>query len=63
MIHDRKGEYEEAISAVLQAYEILDKLKSPELQRPVDILDGIKDKLGSEALERLFEKVQSQDLS
>jgi tetratricopeptide (TPR) repeat protein len=56
LIHDIKGEYDEALSYVLQAYEILERLKSPDLQRSVFILGIIKDKLGSEAFERLIGK-------
>jgi tetratricopeptide (TPR) repeat protein len=58
-----KEEYDQAVSYALQAYEILGKLKSPELQRSVAILDGIKNKLGTEAYERLVEQVKSQRLS
>ena len=63
IIRINKGEYEEAVSYVLQAYEIQERVGFPELQRSVDILGGIKEKLGSEAYERLVKKVQSQDLS
>jgi tetratricopeptide (TPR) repeat protein len=57
-IHANKGEYEEALSHTLEAYEILERLKSPELDRSVEILSNIKQRLGSEDYERLVEKVE-----
>lgn len=58
-----KEDNEQALSHVLEAHEILQRLMTPELQRSLDILDNIKSKLGTEAFERLVEKVQKQDLS
>jgi tetratricopeptide (TPR) repeat protein/energy-coupling factor transporter ATP-binding protein EcfA2 len=51
-----KGEYEEALSNVLRAHVILERLKSPELRSSDDILDNMKDKLGTKAFGRLIEK-------
>jgi hypothetical protein len=57
VIHKNKGEYEEALSHALGAYRILERLKSPEL-RPLEMLSFIKEKLRSEAYERLVKKVE-----
>jgi len=54
-----KEEYEESLVNVIQAYAILEKLNlRPELQRSLDILGNIKDKLGGDdAFQRLMEKI------
>ena len=63
IIHDNKGEYDQARSHALQAYGILERLKSPELDRSVEILSYIKERLGSEAYETLVKKVERICLS
>ena len=55
---ENKGEYEEALSHALEAYGISERLKSPQLDRSRVILSHIKQRLGSEAYERLVEKVE-----
>jgi len=60
----KKEEYEESLSHVLQAYKILERLDTrPQLQRSRNILDNIEGKLGSEAYQRLVEKVEKSQLS
>jgi tetratricopeptide (TPR) repeat protein len=58
VIHNRKGEYEEALSHALGAYKILERLKSPELDRSVELLSDIKQRVGRETYQRLVEKVE-----
>jgi hypothetical protein len=42
----------------LGAYGILGRIKFPELDRSVEMLSHIKQRVGSEAFERLVEKVE-----
>jgi tetratricopeptide (TPR) repeat protein len=58
----KNGGYEEALSYLLKAYTILTGLNSPELQRVIEILSYINQKLGNEEYERLVKKVQ-RDMS
>ncbi len=56
-IHRNKGEYEDTLYHVLPACEILQRLKTPELQRSLGIISDIKAKLGIEEFNKLKEKV------
>jgi tetratricopeptide (TPR) repeat protein len=59
-----KEKYEESLFYVLQAYTILQRLDlPPELQRSLDILNNIEGKLGSDAYQRLVEKIEERQLS
>ena len=59
-----KEEYEESLCHVLQAYKILERLDVPsQLKRSLTILGYIKEKLGSEAYQRLVEKIEKSQLS
>ncbi len=56
LIHKNKGEYENTLYHVLQAYEILQRLNIPELQRSLDIISIIKKELGIEEFNKLKQK-------
>jgi hypothetical protein len=59
LINEEK--YEESLFYVLQAYTILQRLDLPrDLQESLDILNYIEGKLGSEAYQRLVEKIKRQ---
>ena len=56
-----KEKYEESLFYVLQAYTILQRLDlPPEHQKSLKILNYIEGKLGSEAYQRLVEKIKRQ---
>ena len=56
-----KEKYEESLFYVLQSYTILQRLDlQPDLKRALDILNYIEGKLGSEAYQRLVEKIKRQ---
>jgi tetratricopeptide (TPR) repeat protein len=56
-----KEKYEESLFYVLQAYTVLQRLDLPrELQESLDLLNYIEGNLGSEAYQRLVEKIKRQ---
>ena len=56
-----KNKYEESLFYVLQAYTILQRLDlPPNLQDSLGILNYIEGKLGSEAYQRLVDKIKGQ---
>ena len=63
MIHEVKNEYAFALQAYLKVFSIFDELKSPYRELALKLISELRDKMGEEEFNALFEKLVRDDNS